>query len=233
VALLGQSCTDCRFHTAAPRAPTQSAGNKRCEGSRSCLLTETLYRFGCFVLQVLDVRYCQLREVPDEVCDLQENLCTIHFDYNFVTSFPKSIGRLRGLRNLNLSKNEIKTVPVGCIEYMSGLQRLDLSQNQLRDIPQTIGINQVLLIVSFPHSLLPSLPPSLSLYLLPSSSSRCHVEIGRTEQGLRELILNNNEIDVAPRSLVALTGLVTLNLACNNLKRVPEITTLSCLRELR
>jgi len=178
---------------------------------------------------VLDVRYCQLRELPDEVCDLQENLCTIHFDYNFVTSFPKPIGRLRGLRNLNLSKNEIKTVPVGCIEYMSGLQRLDLSQNQLRDIPQTIGINQVLLIVSLP----PSLPPSLPSCVCCPVHPRCHVEMGHIEQGLRELILNNNEIDVAPRSLVALTGLVKLNLACNNLKRVPEITTLSCLRELR
>lgn len=115
--------------------------------SHHCLLTEPLL---CRPLprQVLDVRYCQLREVPDELCDLQENLCTIHYDYNFVFNFPKPIGRLRGLRNLNLSKNEIKTLPVGCIEYMSGLQRLDVSQNQLKDIPQTIGINQVLLIAS-------------------------------------------------------------------------------------
>ena len=90
------------------------------------------------------------------MCDLQENLCTIHYAFNFVLNFPKPIGCLRGLRNLNLSKNEIKTVPVGCIEYMSGLQRLDLSHNQLKDIPQTIGINQVLLITSSVYPRLPT-----------------------------------------------------------------------------
>jgi len=100
-------------------------------------------------MQVLDVRYCQLKEIPDSLCDLQENLVTVHFDYNFILSFPKPIGRLKGLRNLNLSKNEIKTVPIGCIEYMTGLQKLDLSQNWLTDIPSTIGINQVFILLCF------------------------------------------------------------------------------------
>jgi Leucine-rich repeat (LRR) protein len=144
-------------------------------------------------LTVLDVRYNQLRDYTHALCDLVDNLCTVYFDYNFVTHFPKPIGRCNGLRSLNMSKNEMTTLPIGCIEYMTGLTKLDLSQNWLTDIPSTIGINQ----------------------------------------GLRELILNNNRIVVAPRSLMALTGLVILNLACNHVKRVPEITTLTSLTELR
>ena len=50
---------------------------------------------------------------------------------------------------------------------------------------------------------------------------------------IKNLILNNNYLQVAPRSLVALTSLEKLNLACNHIKRVPEITTLTRLRELR
>ena len=143
-------------------------------------------------LTVIDVRHCQLKEFPDALCDLQENLVTIYYDYNFVLKFPKPIGKLAGLRSLHLSKNELKTVPMGCIEFMTALTHLDLSHNWLEDIPQTIGVNRY----------------------------------------IKNLILNNNHLQVAPRSLVALTSLEKLNLACNHIKRVPEITTLTRLSEL-
>lgn len=192
-------------------------------------------------LQVLDLSYNKLKEIPD-LSKMTPNLKIFDASYNEIVKFPKFP---RSIIEINLQTNQIETIPDELINY-STLGTLNLSENRLERIPKIPRILFALLlnknrIKSFDGSIgmnlrhfsiyknkleeIPFFEKSKirDLYLF----SNCITKVNTSciHEKVTKLDLTNNFIEELPDELFdsyKLPNLLHLIVARNKIKKLPQ-----------
>lgn len=118
---------------------------------------------------------------------------------------PDDIEKFTNLRELDLSQNDLETIPTGLCS-LEGLETLNLSSNQIYKIPSEIGCLKGIRDLDLSRNLFSSLP----------------VEIGDL-QNLESLNLVGFKDLELPYSLVNCQKLTRINLAGCEFQRLPEV----------
>jgi Leucine-rich repeat (LRR) protein len=94
----------------------------------------------------LDLSRCNLFDVPiDELATLDPaNLIELDLSYNKLDDLNPLLLKCKNLKNLNLSDNQLKTIPDALSNAFQNLLDLNLSHNHLETIPTVIGSLQSL-----------------------------------------------------------------------------------------
>lgn len=185
-------------------------------------------------LHTLKVIYCQLRQLPDTIGDLQK-LTTIHLWGNkHLTHLPDTIGNLSKLKVLKLRNNGLLALPTS-IGQLVELKELDLAGdkptkrlNKITNLPDSFKQLKKLSILNLWENNLTEFPlvicelPQLKKLDLGSNSlTSLPKSLGQLIQ-LSELQLSNNKLKTLPESLGQLTQLTILRLDNNKLSSLPN-----------
>ncbi|XP_055346232.1 protein flightless-1 homolog [Paramacrobiotus metropolitanus] len=160
-------------------------------------------------LRTLNARYnnIQTGQVPKDLFELEE-LSILDLSHNSLAKVPEDLDQVKTLIVLNLSNNSIESVPTQVFLNLTGLMQLDLSFNKLESLPpqlrrlinlQTLNLSNNPLV----HFQFRQLPSLVNLQVL----------------NLRNTHRNQSNL---PPSLEMIPNLAELDLAENELTRVPE-----------
>jgi len=120
----------------------------------------------------LDLSYLNLTLVPEEISYFT-NLQELNLSNNKITKVPSFDENLR-LIFLNLSKNNLESIPETCLKNNTNLERLNLSNNKLISLPQNFLSNSLNLeylnlsnnkLISLPQNFLSNNPRLFQLNL--------------------------------------------------------------------
>lgn len=166
-----------------------------------------------------------LKQVPDSYNSLSKlAYLDLFFTYlkgsNFIpdetVEIPESIGSLKSLKSLNLSRNKLKSVPES-IGSLASLEYLDLSHNELDSVPESIGSVKYLKILNLSHNNITYFPHAI-----------CSLH------RLEYLNLSHNKLQNVSESIGDLASLKKLDLSQNKIQKLPEsIKNLIWLKSLR
>eukprot|EP01133_Synstelium_polycarpum_P008966 gene8966-10516_t len=173
----------------------------------------------------LMIRGCRLKTLPNEISQLgglrrlvvEDNKLTeipnldglaaleeLCLSNNQVARFQVSISKLAALRVLDLSCNQLGTIPVRLC-YMSALRELFLDGNTFSNFPSHLTELTSLETLSFADASLPNIP----------------IQIGQM-QGLTKLVLAGNALEEVPKELFDITALTYIDLSSNKLIDLPS-----------
>eukprot|EP01125_Pyxidicula_operculata_P019826 TRINITY_DN7215_c0_g1_i1.p1 TRINITY_DN7215_c0_g1~~TRINITY_DN7215_c0_g1_i1.p1 ORF type:complete len:916 (-),score=159.66 TRINITY_DN7215_c0_g1_i1:120-2531(-) len=164
----------------------------------------------------LNFSNCRFREFDSRLSTLT-NLQTLDLSYNLLSGpLDSSIGSLKSLLVLNLSNNQLTSLPES-IGELNNLKQLNVSDNSLENLP--IQISQL-------ASLLDLIGSQNSIHHLPDDIF--------TGLKLTSLLLDSNQITDIPRSLSTITTLIHVSFSNNKLTSIPDdmFTSNSCLTNL-
>ncbi|XP_006007705.1 leucine-rich repeat and calponin homology domain-containing protein 1 [Latimeria chalumnae] len=147
-----------------------------------------------------DLSKNRLTEIPVEVCHFV-SLETISLYHNCIKAIPDSIINLQMLTYLNLSRNQLSSLPA-CLCGLP-LKVLIASNNKLGSLPEEIGQLKQLMELDVSCNEITALPQ----------------QIGQLKS-LRELNIRRNYLKVLPEELAELP-LVKLDLSCNKVVVIP------------
>eukprot|EP00052_Salpingoeca_macrocollata_P020421 m.171547 g.171547 ORF g.171547 m.171547 type:complete len:1020 (-) comp21262_c0_seq1:44-3103(-) len=154
-----------------------------------------------------------------------EQLAYIDLEDNRISSIPRSIGNLAGtLHTLKLKNNRLESLPVE-IAQLSLLAHLDVSYNQLTSLPVNLGGRLVTLCVE--NNKLTALPAAVfspALRELDASQNEI-AELPATVGNATSLVslkLNNNKLQALPPSVGGLAALANLELTFNQITQLPR-----------
>ncbi len=189
-------------------------------------LEEILYRLDHLAgLEELDLRGCQLHELPKSMEDLRK-LRVLRIIENNLSDLPEFVRNWTMLEELNVAGNQIVRLPRG-IKDLKLLRSLDLHANKLTLLPDEIGDLPSLTELVLSYNYLQALPSSIgnlrelvSLHLRNNLLEKLSDTIVHLAS-LKELILYGNNLSTLPPSLGKLEGLKTLNLGKNSFTTVP------------
>ncbi|MFA6159341.1 MAG: leucine-rich repeat domain-containing protein [Candidatus Paceibacterota bacterium] len=160
----------------------------------------------------------------DQLSSLQE----LDLSGNQLTSLPPEIGHLSSLQYLYLSNNQLKSLPRE-ISQLSSLRVLNLNNNQLTSLPPEVGHLSSLRLLYLNDNQLTSLPPEIShlsslqeLWLGNNQLTSLPPEIGQLSS-LRSLILDDNQLTSPPPEIGQLSSLQWLYLDHNCLIHIPPL----------
>jgi GTPase SAR1 family protein len=152
--------------------------------------------------------------------DEKQSVTAIDLSNNVIDSLPTSIGLFPNLRVLQLSANEITSLPAELCKELQRLEVLDLSKNRLTSLPSAIS----------------DLLSLNSLILGDNDLARLPIELGCLT-GLQKLDLSNNRLDEKSFSQdfnwKRLSALHTLDLRENLFESLPPLYLLKKLKTLR
>ncbi len=144
-----------------------------------------------------------------------KNVIGLGLHNRFIKTLPESIGNLKSLEELDLSRTNLSTLPES-IGNLKSLEELDLSDNNFTTLPESIGNLKSLKDLNLAGNRLTTLPESIS-----------------NLKSLHTLILDANKLSTLPESFWRLKNLENLNLGHNNFTTLPElIGNLSSLKVL-
>ena len=207
----------------------------------------------------LDLSHNKIKRLPREIAQVG-SLEVLNVSANSITELPEQIGEFLNLRELNISSNSLNFIPES-IGDIKSLESLDFCNNNLSNLPKGLGHLPNLrdLRVSNNH-LSVTLPPTLGhlkslrsllvsanrLSELPKSLSECAnlVTINAKSNDLTQmycsppniqvLLLDKNEFEMIPDSVLRCTELQTLSMEDNCIKDLDSrIGKLKKLRSLR
>ncbi|XP_074731875.1 leucine-rich repeat-containing protein 40 isoform X1 [Strix uralensis] len=188
-------------------------------------------------LQKLDVSHNKLRSIPEEVMQLS-HLKSLLLHHNELSHLPDGFGQLVNLEELDLSNNHLTDVPTS-FALLINLVRLNLACNQLRSLPADISAMKSLRQLDCSKNYLETVPSKLAtmasleqLYLR-KNKLRSLPEFPSCKL-LKELHAGENQIEILnAENLKHLNSLSVLELRDNKIKSVPdEITLLQKLERL-
>ncbi|XP_076370793.1 leucine-rich repeat and calponin homology domain-containing protein 1-like isoform X3 [Tachypleus tridentatus] len=163
-------------------------------------------------------------ELPLEVCEffLLERLNCYH---NMIRSLPDSIITLHSLTHLNLSRNQLSTIPPALCQLP--LELLDVSNNKLVSLPEEIGHMQCLIDLDVSCNEITILPPQIGdLQSLRSFNIRRNLLVELPpefcELHLVKLDISGNRISSLPTALRQMKMLQKLVLYHNPLTSPPS-----------
>lgn len=130
---------------------------------------------------------------------------------------------------LDLSNNNLKTIPESLTARLLNLVELDLHSNQLTSLPNSIGCLSKLQVLNVSANLLKILPKSVEdckcLEELDANFNRLETiseTMGFELINLKKLSLNSNKLTFLPQSTSHITTLCVLDVHLNNLQSLPE-----------
>lgn len=159
--------------------------------------------------------------IPEQILELN-NLeyldlthCGLVNSYN-ASSFPDDFHKLKSLKKINLTNNEIEFLPAVFYKLKS-LEALDLTNNKITSLPETVSKLTHLKEFILSHNNISSLPKSFSKL-----------------KNLNYLSLFGNNLSALPASFSNLSNLEHLNISNNNFDSFPkvilELRQLSCFK---
>lgn len=185
----------------------------------------------------LHLEATNIEELPAAVGDLR-NLRILNLSNNRLTSLPESVGLLTSLIALLVGDNCLVSLPPSCAR-LRRLERLDLARNTLAAVPEWFEKLSALRHLDLggnttfdPDSLayLGSLPALTHLYLRQVQMRVIPRNLWRLTT-LKQLDLDDNQLEELHYSLGSLAELVELRLSNNCLRSLPE--SLAQLENLR
>ncbi|NXT25839.1 LRC40 protein, partial [Syrrhaptes paradoxus] len=188
-------------------------------------------------LQKLDVSHNKLKSIPEELMQLA-HLKSLLLHHNELSHLPDGFGQLVSLEELDLSNNHITDIPTS-FALLINLVRLNLACNQLKNLPADISAMKSLRQLDCSKNYLETVPSNLAtmasleqLYLR-KNKLRSLPEFPSCKL-LKELHAGENQIEILnAENLKHLNSLSVLELRDNKIKSVPdEITLLQKLERL-
>ena len=151
----------------------------------------------------VDLAHQGIAKLPDEIGQLA-NLENLDLSGNQLRSLPQSFAKLTKLRGLKLRHNRLSSVPQ-LIGRLANLRWLDLASNALTSLPESLGQLRNLEALTLYGNKLATVPSSIEQL-----------------QNLRGLDLAYCELTSLPESLAGLARLESLHLEGNNLASLPS-----------
>ncbi|NWI04360.1 LRC40 protein, partial [Tichodroma muraria] len=188
-------------------------------------------------LQKLDVSHNKLRSLPEELLRLPR-LRSLLLQHNELSQLPEGLGQLLSLEELDVSNNQLTAIPTS-FALLVNLVRLNLACNQLKELPEDLSAMKSLRQLDCTKNYLHTVPPKLAtmasleqLYLR-KNKLRSLPELPSCKL-LKELHAGENQIEMLnAEDLKQLSSLCVLELRDNKIKAVPEeITVLQRLERL-
>uniref|UniRef100_A0A8D2MRG5 Leucine-rich repeat-containing protein 40 n=1 Tax=Zonotrichia albicollis TaxID=44394 RepID=A0A8D2MRG5_ZONAL len=188
-------------------------------------------------LQKLDVSHNKLRSLPEELLQLPR-LRSLLVQHNELSQLPEGLGQLLSLEELDVSNNQLTAIPTS-FALLVNLVRLNLACNQLKELPADLSAMKSLRQLDCTKNYLETVPPKLAsmasleqLYLR-KNKLRSLPELPSCKL-LKELHAGENQIEILnAENLKQLSSLCVLELRDNKIKAVPEeITVLQKLERL-
>ncbi|XP_066857810.1 leucine-rich repeat-containing protein 40 isoform X1 [Anser cygnoides] len=188
-------------------------------------------------LQKLDVSHNKLKSIPEELMQLS-HLKSLLLQHNELSHLPDGFGQLVNLEELDLSNNHLTDIPTS-FALLINLVRLNLACNQLKNLPADISAMKSLRQLDCTKNYLETVPSELAsmasleqLYLR-KNKLRSLPELPSCKL-LKELHAGENQIEILnAENLKHLNSLSVLELRDNKIKSVPdEITLLQKLERL-
>ncbi|NXB36164.1 LRC40 protein, partial [Eulacestoma nigropectus] len=188
-------------------------------------------------LQKLDVSHNKLRSLPEELLQLP-HLRSLLVQHNELSQLPEGLGQLLSLEELDVSNNQLTAVPTS-FALLVNLVRLNLACNQLKELPADLSALKSLRQLDCTKNYLETVPSKLAtmasleqLYLR-KNKLRSLPEFPSCKL-LKELHAGENQIEILDaENLKQLSSLCVLELRDNKIKAVPEeITVLQKLERL-
>ncbi|CAK1599652.1 unnamed protein product [Parnassius mnemosyne] len=147
------------------------------------------------VLQISDKK---LKDIPVEVFNLSEHLRNLDLSKNKISSVPDDISRLKNLKQLNLSANHIEVLPDSLI-YLKKLEMLNVSNNSISSLPSHFSNLNNLKQVYLSHNKFTEFPSQLlclnNLEVVDLSNNKItRIPDGMSDFYAAELNLSQNEI---------------------------------------
>lgn len=178
----------------------------------------------------LDLSRLNLYSLPD-IFDCAKMTCELeclNLSKNQLQDFPYSFSKLRNLNNLDLSFNQIRSLPIEKMQNLKNLEKLNLTSNQIQSIPKAITGICKLKVLELSKNRIQSLPDSFAglvdlseLYLTGNLFSSIPNFIC-SMTNLKVLYFNQNQLQSIPESIGDLAGLHNLNLSENQLRVLPD-----------
>ncbi|XP_072902267.1 leucine-rich repeat and calponin homology domain-containing protein 1 isoform X2 [Hemitrygon akajei] len=147
-----------------------------------------------------DLSKNRLSEIPMEVCHFI-SLEMLNLYHNCIRVIPDTVINLQALTNLNLSRNQLSTLPL-CICALP-LKVLVVSNNKLVSLPEDIGQLKCLMELDVSCNEITVLPQQMGQL-----------------RSLRELNVRRNYLQILPEELADLP-LVKLDFSCNKIVSIP------------
>jgi len=153
-------------------------------------------------LRVLDLSSNQIEIVPEAIGGFiqMKSLC---MDKNLLTSLPKSIGNLKKLESLSVSFNIIRSIP-STISGLKNLVTVNLSCNKLTNYPNELNQLKKLDAVDLHGN---------SIKVIPDGIKSCSA---------LEINLNKNQISKIPEALAECPRLKVFRFEENNVDKFPS-----------
>ncbi|MDB4293452.1 hypothetical protein N9954_08605 [Maribacter sp.] len=172
-----------------------------------------------------------LSNIPSEIGSLVK-LTEMDLSGNALKSLPEGIGNLGELTRLQLEKNALESLPMEIMDLIK-LTYLNISDNVLKELPTPADINgsgwQELVEIYAQNNVFTSLPPlgnSKKLEKVNWSFNRLSFvppafNDEEQHQALKELHLNDNQLEIVPSELGGLINATILDLTNNKLIGLP------------
>ncbi len=191
------------------------------------------------ILEEMDASRCIFLDsrIPDCFFNLLP-LQRLNMSGNAIKAIPDDISALTNLRQLNLSRNEIKEIPE-CLFRISTLQSLDVSWNSLYLIPESIKSLKCLRQLDLSNNRIRQFPSfRFDTLQCANLSGNCleSFEVGfqSLDAPLIDLDLSRNNLAMIPENINELVNLEKFNISENpTLREIPpSCLGIAALREL-
>lgn len=176
----------------------------------------------------LDYSHHSLADFPTEVFVYERTLEILHCQSNRITELPRQLFMCHGLKYLDLSDNEIGTMPPA-VSSLTNLHHLNINRNSLTSIPETMKALKYLMFLDLSVNPLEKLPDAITnltalqeLYLNDTYLEYLPGNFGRLSN-LRILELRDNYLMILPKSLSRSTELLRLDIGQNDVQIFPEV----------
>ncbi|KAF2317234.1 hypothetical protein GH714_018807 [Hevea brasiliensis] len=144
-------------------------------------------------------------------------------------SLPNPSLNLATICKLDLSNNNLQSIPESLTARLLNVVVLDVHSNQLKSLPNSIGCLTKLKVLNAAGNLLASLPKTIEncrcLEELNANFNKLSMipdTIGHELVNLKKLTVNSNKLMFLPHSISQLTSLTSLDARLNNLRSLPE-----------
>lgn len=106
----------------------------------------------------ITISHCSLVNIPKQLEKYSQSLKYLDLSYNNITTVPRTFCcKMSQLRTLHLEQNQIQTLPIE-IKFLKCLATLDISFNRLRMLPTTFSDLRNLTVLSVANNNLSQLP---------------------------------------------------------------------------
>ena len=157
----------------------------------------------CHLLEILDLSYCGLTELPDSIGDIKR-LRHLILRENDLSELPESIGQCENLQLLDVSHNvHLKKLPKE-IGHLHNLEVLKAHHAKLKTLPKEIANCNSLLELYVDHNQLKALP----------------VDLTRLKR-LEILYVDHNNLTEIPADIADMNAIKVISVGGNNIAKIP------------